>query len=181
MRRGKRLLAALVLPCLLCPGYGRALAPAVAPALATWQGTAEAVQTHNDSMTVIGTFNSMLLISRGGGRIASGRMRCPTVLTIGMTDGSLQGSGSCAYTASDGARAFGDWQCSGTRGKGCRGEFTLSGGTARLAGVKGRTRIAIQGPLELTHAGDRTLTDHAMGTAEWADLGVLLRGVPATQ
>jgi hypothetical protein len=174
------LLAPLMLPSLFHALHGAAVAD-TAPALATWQGTAEAVQTRTDRITVIGTFSSMLLISRGSGRIASGRMLCPTVLRIGMADGSLHGSGSCAYTASDGARAFGDWNCSGVRGQGCRGEFTLSGGTARLAGVKGRTRIAFQGPLELTQAGDRTLTDHAMGTTEWADLGMLLHALPAAQ
>jgi hypothetical protein len=180
MRHGIFLLAALLLPSLSYIPHGGA-ALATAPALATWQGTAEAVQTRSDRVTVIGTFTSMLLISRGNGRIASGRMICPTVLKIGMADASLHGSGSCAYTASDGARAFGDWTCSGTRGRGCRGEFTLSGGTARLAGVKGRTRIAFQAPLELTQAGDRTLTDHAMGTAEWEDLGMLLRALPAAR
>ena len=82
----------------------------------------------------------------------------------------LTASGACSFTAHDGAKAWGEWECAGYQLVGCRGTFTLAGGTARLAGAIGESTLIWRPTAhEFTRQLDGTTLDNATGVLLWRD------------
>jgi hypothetical protein len=93
-------------------------------------------------------------------------VRCPIVQDINRTDGSTSASGDCVIVVSTEDSAFAEITCEGTAGL-CRGEFKLTGGTGRFAGISGSADMTVRSPV---HALAADLTD---GTVIHIAAGVL--------
>lgn len=67
-------------------------------------------------------------------------VQCPGTLDITLADGSAHGAGYCIWTAANGDKMFGSWQCAGgapMSGKACDGTTTIISGTGMFAGATG--------------------------------------------
>jgi hypothetical protein len=141
-------------------------------AFAMWQGQGQIIETGTSRIALIGAFGGPLFVETSEGPAEAGTITCPLLLQIETTSGRQIGTGSCVFTATDGARAFGDWDCTGVHLVGCRGTFTLTGGTGRLEGVSGTSTILFRGRPERLRAQVGLIGAESIGIAVWRDLKV---------
>jgi hypothetical protein len=140
-------------------------------AFAAWQGDGQTVQTGTNEATFIGTITGTVYVETDKGPIDGGRMVCPAMLLVNIEDGTQSGTGRCSITARDGARIFAQLACTGVHLVGCDGEFTLTGGTDRFAGITGGGHFTVRSQLqELIRLSGSTVVQSASGIMFWRDL-----------
>jgi hypothetical protein len=145
-------------------------------AFAIWRSDAQIVPISVKTAVLAGTLGGPLYIETDDGPLDSGDVSCPATIEFNLQTAHQTGQGYCTFTANDGAKAFGNWHCAGTVGEGCAGDFTLTGGTGRLASVSGKSEIAFMASRHDLHIADRaTLADKAGGITIWPGLNVTLR------
>jgi len=147
-------------------------------AFSVWQGKGAIVQTGAMQVSVTGAFAGPFFFETEEGPIEAGTIACPGIIDIDFSSGHQRGSGACSFTAHDGARAFGVWDCAGLHLIGCRGDFRLTGGTDRLQGISGSGTFLIRSRLhDIAKQPSGITTDNASGISIWRDLKVTM---PAT-
>jgi hypothetical protein len=141
-------------------------------AFSVWQADGRLLQTGETAATYIGVLYGPFFIETEDGPRESGQMVCPATLEIDLESGKQQGNGKCTFTAHDGAQVYAQWNCKGVHLLGCDGEFTITAGTARLAGLTGMGPMSVRGSFhELAiQPGQPTLVSAARGIAIWRDL-----------
>jgi hypothetical protein len=102
------------------------------------------IQSGEDKATFVGSMSGTFYLDAGRGPLASGDLACVGMFDISLSDGSQKGSGSCTFSAGDGALAFANWSCEGYHLVGCQGPFSIMGGTGRLAGLTGEGPATIR-------------------------------------
>jgi hypothetical protein len=157
----------------------RADDPVTINAFAMWQGQGQIIEIGTSRVAVIGAFGGPLFIETTEGPAEAGTITCPLLMQIETTSGKQAGTGSCVFTAHDGARAFGDWECAGVHLVGCRGTFRLTGGTGRLEGVTGASTILFRGRPERLRAQVGMIGADSIGIAVWRDLKIAGGKAPA--
>jgi hypothetical protein len=139
-------------------------------AFVTWIGQGGTFQTGTKELTFIGSLVGPVYVETEKGPVFSGRMACPAMVKVG-EDASQRGTGSCVITAKDGAKIFADIGCTGVFMVGCEGEFTLTGGTERFAGVTGSGPVLIRSELRTINVvSDVASKDQATGILYLRDL-----------
>jgi hypothetical protein len=139
-------------------------------AFATWVGQGGTFQTGAKDLTFVGTLVGTVYVETEKGPVASGRMICPAMVKV-EEDASQRGTGSCAITAKDGAKIFADIACTGVFMVGCEGDFKLTGGTERFAGVTGSGPVLIRSELRtISVLSDVASKDQATGILYLRDL-----------
>ena len=73
-------------------------------------------------------------------------VRCPIVQDIDAADGSTSASGNCVIVISTEDSVFAELTCKGIAGL-CSGEFKLTGGTGRFAGISGSGAMTVRSPI----------------------------------
>ena len=163
------------------PLYAAPAQPERAPldnAFSIWTGDGHLVQTGPEAVVVIGTFGGLMFTNTDDGPVDIGTISCPISLEISLGPNSLTGSGSCAFTANDGAQAFGTWTCTGKFAEGCRGAFRITSGNGRLKDLKAESRFVLRGRLaEFVNYPNEQVS--ALGIAIWPDLRVLTQTAAA--
>jgi hypothetical protein len=140
-------------------------------AFAAWQGDGQTLQTGTNEATFIGTITGTVYVETDKGPIDGGQMVCPAMLLVNIDDGTQSGVGRCNITARDGARIFAQLTCTGVHLVGCDGDFTLTGGTDRFAGITGGGRFTVRSQLqELTRLSGSTVVQSASGIMFWREL-----------
>jgi len=140
-------------------------------AFAAWQGSGQAVQTGANEATFIGTISGTVYVETDKGPVDGGRMVCPAMLRVNTEDGSQTAAGRCSITARDGARIFAQLDCTGIHLVGCDGEFVLTGGTDRFAGITGGGRVTLRSSLhELALMSGGTVVETVSGIMFWREL-----------
>jgi hypothetical protein len=140
-------------------------------AFATWTLDGTVVMSAPEQATLVGSLQGPVFIDSGQGPTYAGQIVCPGTVNISLADGSQQGEGVCAFRAKDGAEAYGKWRCAGYHMVGCKGDFAFTGGSARLAGVAGGSKLLIRGELlELAKAPGPAAAESAIGIIIWQDL-----------
>lgn len=154
---------------------------AAAPAVAQEEPqtfNAFAVVAANGSIVRSGEKQAMMAATLAGpffietdeGPIHSGRVSCAASAKLNQATREVSANGACTFTATDGATAWGDWDCQGYELLGCRGTFKLAGGTARLEGAQGGgTMIWRPSAVELKKQLDGASLDNATGIVLWRD------------
>jgi hypothetical protein len=102
------------------------------------------IQSGEHTASFVGSLAGTFYLDAGQGPVANGDLACVGMFEISLADGSQSGSGTCTFSADDGALAFGSWTCSGYHMVGCQGPFTVNGGTGRLAGISGKGPATIR-------------------------------------
>lgn len=141
-------------------------------AFAAWQGRGQVYQTGPDAATFVGAFSGRFYLESGQGPLDASYLTCPGIIEINLKDGSQTGQGRCTITAEDGARVFAQWRCSGRHLAGCDGEFTLTGGSGRLTGIKGGGPMVVRSGLAEIVAGmpGNMVQEAAAGVIIWRGL-----------
>ncbi len=75
-------------------------------------------------------------------------------------------------TGEKGAQVFAEWICSGYHLIGCKGEFTLVGGTGRFSGVTGGGPVVVRTTIRevAVQANENSAVEAAIGIAFWKGL-----------
>lgn len=154
-----------------------AAAPAVAQdelqgfnAFAVVAANGSIVRAAEKQVMLVGTLAGPFFVETDEGPIHAGRVACAASVKIDQASRRQAGSGACTFTATDGATAWGEWDCQGYELLGCRGAFKLTGGTARLEGATGEgTMIWRPSAAELKKQLDGTVLENATGLLSWRD------------
>ncbi len=86
----------------------------------------------------------MLIIETEQGLVNAGNASC--TISLGMNSDKLEttGTGRCSILGSQGNHIYGQYNCTGKIGYGCKGQFTVDGGTGEFAGGKGSGTMIIR-------------------------------------
>ncbi len=106
-------------------------------AFATWRGEGTLVPMGSNPAVLVATLEGDVYIQTDQGPLRAGTIICPATADVSLDDGAQTARGRCAWTANDGDQVFADWTCEGRHLIGCKGDFTLTGGTGRYEGVTG--------------------------------------------
>ena len=115
--------------------------------------------------TGLGLTRVRRLVEIHGGDVAiQSKQGLGTTVTISLDDNSQNGTGHCTITAEDGATVYADVTCSGFHLVGCNGDFKLTGGTGRFAGITGGGPIIIRSEFaKIAAAPENTAQEEARG------------------
>jgi hypothetical protein len=145
-------------------------------AFSTWEGSGQMVQTGPKVSTFVGTLTGAVYIeSAEDGPLYAGTMTCPAVVEVNLEDGSQSAKGDCAIDLQDGPRVFASIACTGFYLVGCRGDFTIKGGTGRLEGVSGSGPVLFRSHLhEMALTAGQPVERRDAGIAVFRNLKVVL-------
>ncbi len=113
-------------------------------AFASWQGEGTLIPMGPNPAVMVATLSGVVYIQTEQGPLRSGTIICPATAEISLDDGKQTARGRCAWTANDGDRVFAEWTCAGRHMIGCKGDYTLTGGTGRFEGVTGGGPIVLR-------------------------------------
>ena len=106
-------------------------------AFSVWQGKGPVLQTGEKQATFLGVFTGDVYVETDHGPLATGTMACPAVVEIDLSDGGQNATAHCTFQAEDGSSLYAGLTCSGIHTLGCDGDFVITGGTGRFAGISG--------------------------------------------
>jgi hypothetical protein len=156
-------------------GPATAVEQATIEAFAAWSGEGRAVQTGPNEATFVGTLSGTVYGATENGPVESGRMLCPAIVRVNMEDGSQSGAGRCSFTAKDGAQIFAELTCTGIHLIGCDGDFTLTGGSGRFAGIGGGGKVTLRSEFrELVGVSGGSVVESVSGIMFWPSLSYQL-------
>ncbi len=169
-------LCAPAAPALAAEGADRTLS---IEAIAPWTAEGRLIENEGGMAFMAAVIEGDLFIMTPQGPAPSGVMACVGMFELEVDAGAQSGSGHCEFTAGDGAKAFATWSCEGYHLVGCRGAFTLTGGTGRLEGLTGEGPVVMRSSLQLVarNAND-SVSGTAKGIAWWEKLDLSLPAEP---
>ena len=140
-----------------------------------WQGQGQLFPVAIDKLQFLGALEGIMYVETAEGAMNEAFVRCPIVQDIDAASKSTSATGSCVITASPEDVAFAEMTCKGVAGL-CKGEFTLTGGTGRFAGISGSGKMTIRSPVHALAAdlSDGTLVHAAAGLLQIPNLKVRL-------
>ncbi len=135
----RRALAALCLATILMLTLtsARAEEQKIVSAFAVVTSSGRILPAGDGGFRIMSTVEGPFFVDTGKGPIDAGDITCVANMRGDGASGLVSGEGSCVVLARDGARLLADWRCEGVMFVGCRGEFVVTGGDGRLAGVSG--------------------------------------------
>ena len=135
-------------------------------AVIPWQGQGQIFPVDIGKLRFLGSLEGIMYVENAEGEMNEAFVRCPIVQNIDAVDGSTSASGNCVIVASTTDSAFAEITCEGIAGL-CRGEFKLTGGTGRFAGISGSGKMTVRSPV---HALAANLSE---GTVVHVAAGIL--------
>lgn len=160
---------ALLLAALASPALAQD-EPQVFNAFAVVVANGTIMRTGEKQAALVGTLAGPMFVETGEGPVDAGKVSCQAAAKVDQTTAKTTGSGNCTFTASDGATAWGEWQCEGYRLVGCKGVLKLTGGTGRLAGASGEgAMIWRPSDSEFVKQLDGTVLQNSTGIVIWRD------------
>lgn len=141
-------------------------------AFATWEGEGTLIPVGVDSAALVATLRGVVYIQSDNGPLRAGTIICPASADVSLVDGTQAGEGRCAWTAADGDRVFAEWTCKGRHMIGCKGDFSLTGGTGRFEGVTGGGPMVLRSEIGTMAAetSDQAIKRTATGIVFWPAL-----------
>lgn len=145
-------------------------------AFSSWEARGQIYPTGPQEATFVGALSGVLYVegrtSQGEERsIDAGLITCPSTVVINTSDGSQTGQGKCVILTPDGDRIYARFTCTGAYLAGCRGEFTLTGGSGEKQNISGGGPIQLKSALaNLTTTPGNMLQQAAIGIALWPEL-----------
>ena len=121
---------------------------------------------------VMGALEGALYVESGADALDGARMICPSSFTIDPLAQSFTAEGYCTIARGEEHKIYGRWTCTGVVTKGCRGRFTITGGTGRFAGVSGESEIAVRTSLTDATAAKGTPRS-TIGVAQETGVGLI--------
>lgn len=167
------MLTRLILPAALVMPLGQAAVAdqGTAKILAPWEANGQLFQVAIDKLQFIGTFEGIMYIEQGEGLLDAALFTCPSTQIIHVLSNQLEGHGFCTIESPTGDYIYAEFTCNGEPGS-CRGTFTLTGGTGRLAGITGESNIIVRTALSGTAINEASggTVSAAKGLAIWPEM-----------
>jgi hypothetical protein len=140
-------------------------------AIAPWKGQGYAFPIGNDRVYMVAVFSGTIFVDDGKGPLHAGSIVCPATMEGDLNTMTKTGQGHCILTNEDGDRVFAHFTCTGDP-EGCRGPFTLDGGTGRFEGITGEGEMVsqIQTRTITTVVGYESARQVTEGIAVWPKL-----------
>ena len=113
-------------------------------AFATWRGQGTLVPMGPNPAIMVATLHGVVYIQTDKGPLRAGAIICPVTAEISLNDGAQVAKGQCAWTTADGDQLFAEWTCNGRHLIGCKGDYTVTGGTGRYEGVTGGGPVVLR-------------------------------------
>ena len=146
-------------------------------AVAPWKGRAFAFPVGKDQAYLVGVYSGTLYVEDGKGVLHAASIVCPATAEGDLKAGTKTGQGRCILTAEDGDRVYARFTCKGDL-EGCRGPFTIEGGTGRFDGITGEgemiSHILVRQLTMVT--GFNTAEQNGEGVAIWPSLSYKIPG-----
>lgn len=149
LRRSAATLAMAVTASLAVGSAGAAEQQAIA-AFSAWTGEGVVYDTGPTAGTFVGAISGTLYVQTDKGPASGGVMVCPAIIEIDLVDATQRGHGKCTITGDDGAKVFAEWTCQGVHRIGCDGDFKLTGGSGRMAGITGIGSLTVRTTTRVT-------------------------------
>ena len=168
MMRNKTALRFLMAIVILCAWSGLTIAESnTVSAVIPWQGQGQIFPIGTDRLRFLGAIEGIMYVETADGEMDEAFVKCPIVQDIDATNQTTTASGNCTIVASTEDAIFAELMCKGRAGL-CSGEFIITGGTGRFAGISGSGKMVVRSPV---HALAADLSD---GTVLHVASGILL-------
>lgn len=166
----RSILRCLVAPCIAL-AQPAAADEGTAKILAPWEANGQLFQVAVDKLQFIGTFEGIMYIEHGDGLLDAALFTCPSTQIIHILSNQLEGHGFCTIESPTGDFVYAEFTCDGEPGS-CKGRFTLTGGTGRLAGITGASDMIVRTALSGTAINEATggTVSAAKGLAIWPEM-----------
>ncbi|MGA6826436.1 hypothetical protein ACO9S2_02360 [Nitrospira sp. NS4] len=140
-------------------------------ATASWEGQGYAFPVGEDQVYMVAVYAGVMFVDDGKGSLDAASIVCPGTIDGNLAKGTKTGDGRCVITDRDGDRVFARFTCSGDL-QGCRGPFTIVGGTGKFAGITGEGEMIsrIQARQLTMYAGVDDVQQQGAGLAIWPAL-----------
>jgi hypothetical protein len=141
---------------------------ATVQAMAPWEGEGFAFPIGNDRVYMVAVFTGIMFVEDGEGALHAGSLVCPATVEADMNAMTKSGKGHCIISNTDGERVYAEFSCTGDL-EGCRGPFTITGGTGKFTGITGDGEMIskIQVRQLLVVEGFESARQHGEGVAVW--------------
>ena len=141
-------------------------------AVAAWQGQGRFYKATETLTLFAGYFEGAMEAEDKKGELQAASMICPAMLEVNLTDGTQQGWGRCVIVTGNGDRVYAGWSCTGTHLEGCKGPFTVSGGTGKFRSVSGESTFVVRSSMAeyIVSIPDGGVTANFAGQAAWSAL-----------
>ena len=121
---------------------------------------------------VMGALQGAIYVESGADTLDGARLVCPITFTLDPLAQSFNADGYCAIARGEEHKIYGRWTCAGVIAKGCRGRFTITGGTGRFAGATGESEILVRTNLT-DSSGGRAAPRSPIGIAQENGIGLI--------
>lgn len=140
-------------------------------AMAPWQGSGEVYAVAPQKLMVLASFTGIMYLIDKEGALDAVIMLCPAVQTLDTKSKKAEATGHCTLTDEGDDVVYSAWKCTGVEGA-CEGEFTLTGGTGKFAGITGGGKLIVRAALHETAASleNGGVVRGAAGLAIWPEL-----------
>ena len=155
----------------LAPGPTEAAEQQVINAFSAWAGEGVVYDSGPSAGTFVGAISGTLYVQTDKGPASGGFMVCPAMLEIDLVDATQRGRGTCTITGDDGAKVYAEWTCQGVHLIGCDGDFRLTGGSGRMAGITGAGSLTVRTTTRVT-----STEANVKGSTTEIGSGILLLG-----
>jgi len=137
-------------------------------AMAPWEGEGFAFPIGNDRVYMVAVFTGIMFVEDGQGALHAGSLVCPATVEADMKAMTKSGKGHCIISNTEGERVYAEFSCTGDL-EGCRGPFTITGGTGKFTGITGEGEMIskIQTRQLLVVEGFESARQHGEGVAIW--------------
>lgn len=140
-------------------------------AAATWKGRSFAFPVGQDQVYLVGVYSGTFYVEDGTGVLHAASIVCPATAEGDLKSMTKAGQGRCILTDEDGNRVYARFTCKGDL-EGCRGPFTIVGGTGKFEGITGEgemiSRILVRQITAVT--GFQNVEQEGEGIATWPSL-----------
>jgi hypothetical protein len=144
-------------------------------AVIPWQGQGQIFPVGTDKLRFLGSIEGIMYVATAEGKMDEAFVQCPIVQDIDTTKQRTSASGNCTIVVSTEDAVFAEITCNGTAGR-CSGEFKLTGGTGRFAGISGSGKMIVRSPIHALAAdlSDGTVLRIGSGILQIPELKVTL-------
>ena len=141
-------------------------------AVAAWQGQGRFYKATETLTLFAGYFEGAMEAEDKRGELHAASMICPAMLEVNLDNGTQQGWGRCVIVTGNGDRVYAGWSCTGTHLEGCKGPFTVSGGTGRFRSVSGESTFVVRSSMAeyIVSIPEGGVTANFAGQAAWSAL-----------
>lgn len=140
-------------------------------AVATWKSRSFAFPVGQDQVYLVGVYSGTFYVDDGKGALHAASIVCPATAEGDLKSMTKTGQGRCILTDEDGNRVYARFTCKGDL-EGCRGPFTIVGGTGKFDGITGDgemiSRILVRQMTAVT--GFQSAEQEGEGIATWPSL-----------